>query len=414
MTSVVLVAALCGYIYIDRYHHHHHHHASGPGGNDARRYPDYETVEAEAQVSQPSQDDVNDDNYDNDNNDNTAPMIDLSQTVDQSPRVGLELQDASHLERSHQRRRRSTAATSSLPPHRALSLDHGYHHAHGNIETTSDDVFVDEPETTNGILPSLRHHHPHRPLGQSSHDDNNPDGTFTSTNETLQVFHQVRAPALTIYLVFTVTLALFPGWISELRSVRQCHHHAIDDNDSSSSSSSTIGHGSRWDNDLYTPAAFVLFNTFDLVGRLLAGRVPVHRIRPRTLVTGAFLRFLLFPLLSLCVGGPTMSGNGDDTTSMEIHSNLYSTVIQMVFATSNGFLVTLAFMYAPSALVVLSSSGIRSGNDDAVAGEDDDDDDNNKNNAQMQERSAEILNFSLSLGLLSGSCLSFLVAQWMR
>ena len=194
----------------------------------------------------------------------------------------------------------------------------------------------------------------------SQHHDHDHDSS--SNNETAQVWKKVKLPAACIYLVFSVTLALFPGWISELQSVHQCVHES-----------------SRLDNDLYVPAAFVLFNVFDLVGRILAGYVPVPKIRARKLVMGALLRFLCFPLLSLCVGGTSHRA--------EIPSNLFSIMVQILFATSNGFLVTLAFIYAPTVL---------------------------PSNTHAQERSAEILNFSLSLGLLSGSFLSFPVSQILR
>jgi len=384
MTCIVLIAALCGYVYIDWYHDHDPDDDSNftavhgdPSG--------YETVEAEAQLA----------------------VVDLSQTIDQSPRVGLELQDTAvtmiHVETLHQRRRRQEQQQQQLqqvpstfpPPQRTVSLDHGYNHPITHVNTnanpSSDDIFVDEDHDEDGDDDNNNNNNNNNDTHISSvrrsrsHNIHNHNGT------TLRVFHQVRAPALTIYLVFTVTLALFPGWISELRSIRQCQSH----------------HHHRWDNDLYTPMAFVLFNVFDLMGRLLAGRIPVYRICPRALVTAACLRGLLFPLLRLCVGGNSdINDDNDNNPPTEIQSNLYSTMIQIMFATSNGFLVTLAFMYAPSVLAIPSSSLSSSSSTSSSS--------LFRGNTQIQERSAEILNFALSLGLLSGSCLSFLVSQWMR
>lgn len=75
------------------------------------------------------------------------------------------------------------------------------------------------------------------------------------------------------------------------------------------------------------------------------------------------------------------------SSGVEIPSNLYSFLVQVVFGTSNGFLVTLAFVYAPTVLPSIT---------------------------HVQERSSELLNLSLALGLLSGSFLSFPVSQILR
>ena len=300
--AIVLFASLCGYIYIDHYQKRRHRN-------------EYEAV-GEAQNSAAV---------------NLAAADESLLTVDQSPRVGLEMTTDANLGDDD----RPTDPTTG-------SLD-GFHGAAFHKNEVPESFLSETMEENQGD--SLVFHN---------------DDQSSSHNETAQVWQKVRQPALCIYLVFTVTLALFPGWISQLQSTQQCKSR------------------SRWDNDLYTPMAFVLFNTFDLVGRILASYVPVTRIRnvSRKLASGAFLRFLCFPLLSMCVGGTS--------SRVEIPSNLYSLIAQILFATSNGFLVTLAFIYAPSVLPPTT---------------------------HVQERSAELLNFSLSLGLLSGSFLSFAVAM---
>lgn len=331
--ALVLLASLAGYIYIDYYQRQRHRN-------------EYETVDEAAIIGHDTDDDQN------------------NLTVDQSPRVGLELttNDAAAARQEQEpaspgvHHRRTVA-----PPRKVTSnIETGYSSNNATRESFYDEPPLHSSSDNDDLL--------HRGSASMStatashHDDHHT--VIDHNNETAQVWHKVRQPATCIYLVFCVTLALFPGWISELRSVRQC-----------------AANSNRWDNDLYTPAAFVLFNTCDLLGRILAGWVPVARIRPRKLVQGATLRFLCFPLLSLCVGGSATSSR------IEIPSNLYSFLVQVVFGTTNGFLVTLAFIYAPT---VLSST------------------------THVQERSAELLNFSLSFGLLSGSFLSFPVSQFLR
>ena len=185
-------------------------------------------------------------------------------------------------------------------------------------------------------------------------------------NETEQVWSIVRKPAACIFLVFFVTLGLFPGWVSELRSVHQCQSHF------------------RLHNDLYTPAAFVLFNSGDLVGRLISAKLPLSRISnlSNKLVIGALIRFVFFPLFYLCVGGNKSSSEEGGSTAIE--SDLYSLTVQTVFCITNGVLLTTAFAHAPSLL---------------------------SNVTHVQERSSEILNFAVYFGLLIGSLVSVPVVQ---
>lgn len=321
--SLVLLASLLGYIYIDHFQRGRHRN-------------EYETVyEAHDTL-------VN----------NNRHQPDESLTVDQSPRVGVELSAACATETKTEvlSMERATALhhRHSSPPTRSTSNVEGYSRRDAGTEDAIA-AFHDEPV----------------PTEMDNNEISRENDAVSSHNETAQVWQKVREPAICIYLVFVVTLALFPGWISELRSVRQCSSHH------------------RLYNDLYSPAAFVLFNACDLLGRILAGRILITGVRhvPRRLVQGAVLRFLCFPLLGLCVGGSA------DSHRIEIPSDLYSFVLQVLFGTSNGFLVTMAFVYAPT---VLPST------------------------THVQERSAELLNFSLSLGLLSGTFLSFPVSQVLR
>jgi len=201
--------------------------------------------------------------------------------------------------------------------------------------------------------------------------DEEPDGLLhsvtindLSVNETAAVWSHVKKPAIAIFLTFFVTLGLFPGWTSELQSVRQCRSHV------------------RLANDLYVPFMFLFFNLGDLTGRLLSARLQTMQMRDLStkLVAAACLRFLFFPLLFLCSGG----SNPD---RLQIHSDFYSQVIQFAFAVSNGFVLSTAFVHAPSLVA---------------------------HTTDMQERCSEILNFSVAFGLLCGSLFSFPVAQFVN
>lgn len=182
-------------------------------------------------------------------------------------------------------------------------------------------------------------------------------------NETIAVWSVVKGPATCIFLTFVVTLALFPGWTSSLRSARQCHE------------------SSRLVNDLYIPFTFVLFNVGDLTGRVLSAKLPWKRWHHVSLklVVGALLRFAFFPSLFLCVGNSKNAFH-----DIQIDSDLYSMTVQILFAISNGFLVTTAFVHAPSLL---------------------------PRSTHVQERSSELLTFAVAFGLLSGSLFSYPVSK---
>lgn len=179
------------------------------------------------------------------------------------------------------------------------------------------------------------------------------------TDGSAGVLNAVKGPAFTIFFTFFVTLALFPSWTSRLRSVYQCRSSL------------------RLLNDLFTPMTFLLFNVGDLVGRLLAERIPRATIQNLStkLVLAACLRCIFFPMLLVCIGGTENNEN-----RLQVHSDFYSVLIQSFFAISNGTLISLSFMHAP----MLTSA-----------------------DEKVQQKSSEVLTFAVYFGLLSGSLFSF-------
>jgi hypothetical protein len=255
--------------------------------------------------------------------DDYEPVLDnpSHEKVDDSPRIGLELKDRPG--------ERQEAESDIVSPDSPTSY--------------RDDPLADPtPLATDAPDPV------------SGEPCQNPD----EGNTTADVWSAIKGPAWCIFLTFSVTLSLFPGWISQLRSSHECETHF------------------RLSNDLYTPLSFLVFNVGDLMGRLVSGKVPVARIRnmSRKLVIGALLRVVFFPLFLLCAAGAA------DRASVTIPSDLYSLTVQLLFAFSNGILISCSFMHAPHLIA---------------------------NTTSMQERSSEIMTFAVSFGLLSGSLLSF-------
>ena len=200
-------------------------------------------------------------------------------------------------------------------------------------------------------------------------------------NEMSAVWTAVKGPALSILLVFFVTLSLFPAKTSELVSVHQCQDN----------NSNNVIH--RLFNDLYVPTSFVIFNAGDLAGRLFAAQgIPTSISNNKCffqnnlstkLVVAALLRFLFFPLIFLCNSNDNNNSNGI-LGGLQIKSDLFSVAVQFLFALTNGWIVSVAFMHARTLL---------------------------PNTSRLQEASSEILNLCLSLGLLLGSLFSFPVSK---
>jgi hypothetical protein len=241
--------------------------------------------------------------------------------VDESPRIGLELKDRP--------RERQEAQSDIVSPDYPRSY--------------RDDPLA-EP------TPLARY----APDPVSVEPRQNPD----EGNSTAAVWNAIKGPAWCLFLTFSVTLSLFPSWISHLRSSHECATHF------------------RLNNDLYTPLSFLVFNIGDLMGRLVSAKIPVDRIRNMShkLVVGALLRLVFFPLFLLCAAGAA------NRVAVTIPSDLYSLAVQLLFAFSNGILISCSFMHAPHLIA---------------------------NNTGMQERSSEIMSFAVTFGLLSGSLLSF-------
>lgn len=223
------------------------------------------------------------------------------------------------------------------------------------------ETLADGPEDVEADSPLLMIDFPGNPADAKSKSDDESNGQNSSSlaGPTATVWKQVKGPATCIFFAFAVTLVIFPAWTSTLKSAHQCQ------------SNSPL---SRFSNDLYIPATFVIFNLGDLTGRLLAERVPLDSI------VGLSTKLFVFAISRGLFCGLFLFCTASKMAFHAIPSDMFSFLVQFTFALSNGCLVSLAFMHASKLI---------------------------PNTGAMQERSAEILNFSLSFGLLCGSLLSF-------
>jgi hypothetical protein len=201
-------------------------------------------------------------------------------------------------------------------------------------------------------------------LGEASFQNMKKIGSDTSNsdsayyNATYRVWKSVQGPAIVLFLTYVITLALFPVISSNLSSIKECESH------------------NRLRNDLFTPVTFLVFNAGDLLGRLFVTDVPIDKIPnlSRKLVWTSVARFLFIPLFLLCYSRTSIY------SSMAIPSDVFSLVVQFLFAVTNGMLTSVCFRLAPGLIPATT---------------------------EMQQISSAILNFSLCFGLLCGSFLSF-------
>ena len=246
---------------------------------------------------------------------------------------------------------------------------HGHHHNTNSSGASYSDAEVIETSPRIGL--ELNERIRQRQQIEASDDENDigqdefndESGEIIDANGPQSVIPVIKGPATCIILTFAITLSLFPSWISQLKSSHECEN------------------GYRLENDLYVPFSFIFFNIGDLLGRLISGHIPVRRIRhlSRILVYCALLRMLFLPVFLMC------SSTLGSESNIVVQNDFFSLLVQLMFAVSNGILVSTSFM--------LSSQ---------LAG----------TNSILQERASEIMTFSISFGLLSGSFLAFPFLQF--
>ncbi|XP_072101610.1 equilibrative nucleoside transporter 1-like [Mobula birostris] len=171
------------------------------------------------------------------------------------------------------------------------------------------------------------------------------------TSSLMKVFSKIWMTAISTCLVFTVTLSVFPAITAKVRSQME----------------------GQW-KEYFTPVAcFLLFNIMDWLGRSITAVYMWPRRRVPLLVM-VLLRVAFIPLFVFCNVKEQLHG-----FAVFQHDGWYI-LFMILFAFSNGYLVTLCMCYAPK---------------------------------QVSTRDAEtagaIMAFFLSLGLALGAALSFAI-----
>lgn len=170
-----------------------------------------------------------------------------------------------------------------------------------------------------------------------------------------RIFKLIKPAAASAYLTFAITLALFPSITVLIESSKQCSSNA-----------------SRFNNDLFIPFMFLLFNVFDFIGRVLAG-VNQLGLTPDTVLIAVACRVIFVPLFLFC----NVSGS---QLPVLFRSDAFPIIFMILFALSNGYLSTLSMMFGPTMV-----------------------------SARHSNLAGTIMIFCLTFGLLSGSTLSFVM-----
>lgn len=135
------------------------------------------------------------------------------------------------------------------------------------------------------------------------------------------LFIKLRWVALSLFTCFAVTMS-FPVFTQKIFSVH------------SSSSDSPLLQPA-----CFIPLAFLIWNTGDLVGRILTliPQLPILR-HPRTLLLQSFIRAGWIPLYLLC--------NVNNKGAVVNSDLFYLIIVQLLFGISNGYLVSMCMMEA--------------------------------------------------------------------
>ncbi|XP_064394300.1 equilibrative nucleoside transporter 3-like [Halichondria panicea] len=171
-----------------------------------------------------------------------------------------------------------------------------------------------------------------------------------------KIFKGIWLYAVSVFLVFAVTLSLFPGVLAIVQSMDY------------------VENGTNvWSDTYFTPlVCFLLFNVSDFVGRFITHWITAgsHSL---VLFVASVLRVVFVPLVLLC----KFQARQDPV----FNSDVYPIVFVSLIGLTNGYFGSVAMISAPQSLP-----------------------------ADQRETASTIMAFFLSFGLLVGSCFSFLWA----
>ncbi|XP_071995907.1 equilibrative nucleoside transporter 1 [Engystomops pustulosus] len=181
-----------------------------------------------------------------------------------------------------------------------------------------------------------------------------PGASATEKQSILSILKKIWVLALSVCLVFTVTIGIFPSVTADVQS--------------------TIAGDSEWGKYFIPVSCFLLFNLFDWAGRSLTSLVMWPGKDSKLLPIMVAARLVFLPLFMLCNVMPR------SYLPVYLAHDAWYICIMVFFALSNGYLASLCMCFGPK-----------------------------KVNVHEAETAGAIMAFFLSLGLALGAGFSFLL-----
>ncbi|TMW57167.1 hypothetical protein Poli38472_003092 [Pythium oligandrum] len=177
----------------------------------------------------------------------------------------------------------------------------------------------------------------------------------------IDLAYKIRYYGAAVFLVFMVTLSLFPGLVSLLHSTNPSR--------------------GRLFGDLFVPALFILVNAGDFVGRWVATSWPTPT--EQRLFYSTLARLIFCPLIMFC----NLQNEHLQPITLVLFKNDFIPILGIAICSfTNGLICTQALMLYPRALTT----------------------------AREKEMGGTVMFFLLSLGLSSGSLLSFVFIAMLK
>lgn len=175
----------------------------------------------------------------------------------------------------------------------------------------------------------------------------------------LYVTYQIWAYAISVFLIFAVTLSLFPAVLTNIYSVSY-HSDKPEEH--------------PWSNCLFIPLmCFLIFNTSDLTGRVIPQWIMWPKNKYIILIL-SISRIVFIPLFLTC------NHKGSNSELVLFKSDIYPITFNALMGLSNGYLATMCMVLAPQSV-----------------------------DSRNAERASTIMSLFLNTGLTFGAFLSFIM-----
>lgn len=179
------------------------------------------------------------------------------------------------------------------------------------------------------------------------------EGSKKEQPSVITIFKKIWVLALSVCLVFTVTIGIFPAVLADVQS--------------------TIAGKGKWSLYFIPVACFLFFNVFDWAGRSLTAACMWPGQDSKLLPLMIVLRLVFIPLFMLCNVHPRFY------MPVFFEHDAWYIIFMIIFAFSNGYLASLCMCFGPKKVLPYEA-----------------------------ETAGSIMAFFLSLGLALGAAFSFL------